>query len=68
MQGKQLMLTRKKELDNRDHVFAKWLRKRGWTGDSCKFKNSNTFLVDTKAIAMVFYDNKACTYEVYIKE
>jgi len=62
------MLTRKKELDNRDHVFAKWLRKQGWTGDFCKFRNSNTFLVDNKAVAMAFYDNKACTYEVYVKE
>lgn len=60
-----MTITRCQELDNKDHDFAKYLRKNGWI-ETDKIKNCNRFYAKNSVlIAMVIYDNTACTYEVF---
>ena len=62
------MMVRCKELDNKDHDLAKYLRKHGWV-ETDKVQNCNRFYAKNSVlIAMVFYDNAACTDKVYIED
>ena len=60
---------RARELDNRDHPFAKWLRDHSWSEEWKRFGRSNHFFnTRGEAIAVATYDNSACTTKVWVRK
>jgi len=57
---------RRKDLDNSDHKFAEFLKKRNWKGDTASLNNVVKY-IDPKgnAIVIAIYNNRKCSYEVY---
>jgi hypothetical protein len=54
-------------LDNGDHKFALFLRKNGWTGDTATTRDMVKYIhPNGDPIVIAVYDNKECTYEVYV--
>lgn len=56
----------KPELDNRDHLFSKYLYAHGWQGACNQVGATNEYInVAGKIIAIAVYNNSLCTYKVY---
>ena len=65
----EIKLVERKKLANHDHDLARFLRSQGWDGGYQFMAKSTTYYrPDSRIIAVVFVNNKTCTYTVWTQE
>lgn len=67
-EGKEVLVGDFKLVELSDHDFAAWLRKQGpdWSYQGFDKPPGTYYYVNGKTVAVVFYNNQACTRKIYI--
>lgn len=69
-EGKEILVGDFRLVEMTDHNFAAWLRKQDpeWTYQSFNKPPGTYYRAHGKTVAVVFYNNQACTRRIYVRK